>query len=139
MYISPCHSLTWSQLTLPPPRVLKSILYVFIPVLPLLPIVFVIKFSAQRPTLSYCSTIVQPHKIICCFLLLLCLLSILLHLPLPLLASLSFLEPAGGFLLIDEGSVQVFFLPEAFLDHPLPHTQHIYVTLLSRVTHICVL
>ena len=37
VYISPCHSLTLSQLTLPPPRVLKSILYVcvFIPVLPL--------------------------------------------------------------------------------------------------------
>ena len=37
VYISPCHSLTSSQLTLPPPRVLKSILYicVFIPVLPL--------------------------------------------------------------------------------------------------------
>ena len=36
-YICPCHSLTLSQLTLPPPRVLKSILYVcvFIPVLPL--------------------------------------------------------------------------------------------------------
>ena len=37
VYICPCHSLTLSQLTLPPPRVLKSILYVcvFIPVLPL--------------------------------------------------------------------------------------------------------
>ena len=37
VYISPCHSLTSSQLTLPPPHVLKSILYVcnFIPVLPL--------------------------------------------------------------------------------------------------------
>ena len=37
VYICPCHSLTQSQLTLPPPRVLKSILYicVFIPVLPL--------------------------------------------------------------------------------------------------------
>ena len=37
VYISPCHSLTSSQLTLPPPRVLESILYVcfFIPVLPL--------------------------------------------------------------------------------------------------------
>ena len=37
VYISPCHSLTSSQLTLPPPRVLKSILYicVYIPVLPL--------------------------------------------------------------------------------------------------------
>ena len=37
VYICPCHSLTSSQLTLPPPRVLKSILYicVFIPVLPL--------------------------------------------------------------------------------------------------------
>ena len=36
-YICPCHYLTLSQLTLPPPRVLKSILYicVFIPVLPL--------------------------------------------------------------------------------------------------------
>ena len=35
VYICPCHSLTSSQLTLPPPRVLKSILYVciFIPVL----------------------------------------------------------------------------------------------------------
>ena len=35
VYISPCHSLTSSQLTLPPPDVLKSILYlcVFIPVL----------------------------------------------------------------------------------------------------------
>ena len=37
VYISPCHSLTSSQLTFPPPHVLKSILYVcvFIPVLPL--------------------------------------------------------------------------------------------------------
>ena len=37
VYICPCHSLTLSQLTLPPPRVLKSILNVcvFIPVLPL--------------------------------------------------------------------------------------------------------
>ena len=37
MFICPCHALTSSQLTLPPPRVLKSILYicVFIPVLPL--------------------------------------------------------------------------------------------------------
>ena len=37
VYICPCHSLTLSQLTLPPPRVLKSILYVcvFISVLPL--------------------------------------------------------------------------------------------------------
>ena len=37
VYLCPCHSLTSSQLTLPPPRVLKSILYVciFIPVLPL--------------------------------------------------------------------------------------------------------
>ena len=37
VYISPCHSLTSSQLTLPPPCVLKSILYVcfFIPVLSL--------------------------------------------------------------------------------------------------------
>ena len=37
VYICPCHSLTSSQLTLPPPRVLRSILYVciFIPVLPL--------------------------------------------------------------------------------------------------------
>ena len=37
VYISPCHSLTSSQLTLPPPHALKSILYicVFIPVLPL--------------------------------------------------------------------------------------------------------
>ena len=37
MYICQCYSLTSSQLTLPPPRVLKSILYVciFIPVLPL--------------------------------------------------------------------------------------------------------
>ena len=37
MYICPCHSLTSSQLTLPTPHVLKSILYicVFIPVLPL--------------------------------------------------------------------------------------------------------
>ena len=37
VYISPCHSLILSQLTLPPPCVLKSILYVyvFIPVLPL--------------------------------------------------------------------------------------------------------
>ena len=36
VYISPRHSLTLSQLTLPPPHVLKSILYVcvFIPVLP---------------------------------------------------------------------------------------------------------
>ena len=37
VYICPCHSLTLSQLTLPPPHILKSILYVFIfiPVLPL--------------------------------------------------------------------------------------------------------
>ena len=37
IYMCPCHSLTSSQLTLPPPHVLKSILYVcaFIPVLPL--------------------------------------------------------------------------------------------------------
>ena len=37
VYICPCHYLTSSQLTLPPPRVLKSILYicVFIPVLTL--------------------------------------------------------------------------------------------------------
>ena len=37
VYICPCHSLTSSQLTRPPPRVLKSILYIciFIPVLPL--------------------------------------------------------------------------------------------------------
>ena len=37
VYISPCHSLTSSQLTLPPPHVLKSILYicVIILVLPL--------------------------------------------------------------------------------------------------------
>ena len=37
MYICQCYSLTSSQLTLPPPCVLKSILYVciFIPVLPL--------------------------------------------------------------------------------------------------------
>ena len=37
VYICSCHSLTPSQLTLPPPHVLKSILYVciFIPVLPL--------------------------------------------------------------------------------------------------------
>ena len=37
VYICPCHSLTLSQLTLPPPHVLKSILYVcvFIPALPL--------------------------------------------------------------------------------------------------------
>ena len=37
VYTCPCHSLTSSQLTLPPPCVLKSILYicVFIPVLPL--------------------------------------------------------------------------------------------------------
>ena len=37
MHICPCHSLTSSQPTLHPPRVLKSILYVciFIPVLPL--------------------------------------------------------------------------------------------------------
>ena len=37
VYICPCHSLTLSQLTLPPPRVLKSILYIciFIPDLPL--------------------------------------------------------------------------------------------------------
>ena len=37
VYICPCHSLISSQLTLPPPLVLKSILYVcvFIPVLPL--------------------------------------------------------------------------------------------------------
>ena len=36
VYICQCHSLTLSQLTLPPPRVLKSILYicVFVPVLP---------------------------------------------------------------------------------------------------------
>ena len=36
VYICPCHSLTLSQLTLPPPRFLKSILHVciFIPVLP---------------------------------------------------------------------------------------------------------
>ena len=37
VYIGPCHSLTSSQLTLPPPRFLKSIIYVcvFIPNLPL--------------------------------------------------------------------------------------------------------
>ena len=37
VYICPCHSLTSSQLTLPPPRVLKSILYIciFTHVLPL--------------------------------------------------------------------------------------------------------
>ena len=37
VYICPCHSLTSSQFTPPPPRVLKSILYIciFIPVLPL--------------------------------------------------------------------------------------------------------
>ena len=37
VYVCRCYSLTLSQLTLPPPRVLKSILYVcvFIPVLPL--------------------------------------------------------------------------------------------------------
>ena len=37
VYICPCHSLTSSQITLPPPRVLKSIRYIcgFIPVLPL--------------------------------------------------------------------------------------------------------
>ena len=37
IYISPCHSLSSSQLTLPPPCILKSILYVCIsiPVLPL--------------------------------------------------------------------------------------------------------
>ena len=37
VYICPCHSLTSSQFTLLPPRVLKSILYVyvFIPALPL--------------------------------------------------------------------------------------------------------
>ena len=37
VYICPCHSLTSPQLSLPPPNVLKSILYVcvFIPVLPL--------------------------------------------------------------------------------------------------------
>ena len=37
VYICPCHSLTSSQLPLPPPHVLKSILYIciFIPVLPL--------------------------------------------------------------------------------------------------------
>ena len=37
VYICPCHSLTLSQLNLPPPHVLKSIIYVciFIPVLPL--------------------------------------------------------------------------------------------------------
>ena len=37
VYICPCHSLTSSRLTRPPPRVLKPILYVcvFIPVLPL--------------------------------------------------------------------------------------------------------
>ena len=37
VYICPCHSQTLSQFTLPPSRVLKSILYVciFIPVLPL--------------------------------------------------------------------------------------------------------
>ena len=37
VFISPCHSLISSQLTLPLPRVLKSILYIcnFIPVLPL--------------------------------------------------------------------------------------------------------
>ena len=37
VYICPCHSLTSSQLTLPPPRVLKSILcvYIFFPALPL--------------------------------------------------------------------------------------------------------
>ena len=37
VYICPCHSFTSSQLTLPPPHVLKSILYIciFIPVLPL--------------------------------------------------------------------------------------------------------
>ena len=37
VYICPCHSLTSSQLTLPPPHVLKSIIYIciFIPALPL--------------------------------------------------------------------------------------------------------
>ena len=38
VYTSPCHSLTLSQLTLPPPCILKSILQqvcIFIPVLPL--------------------------------------------------------------------------------------------------------
>ena len=38
VYICPCHSLTLSQLTIPPPHILKSILQqvcVFIPVLPL--------------------------------------------------------------------------------------------------------
>ena len=49
VYICPCHSLTSPQLTLPPPHVLKSILYicVFIPVLPLgssAPVVFCFLF-----------------------------------------------------------------------------------------------
>ena len=45
----PCHSLTSSQLSLPPPCVLKSILYVcvFIPVLPLVPAHFNCVFSSQ--------------------------------------------------------------------------------------------
>ena len=48
VYICQCHSLTSSQLPLPPPRVLKSILYVcFIPVLPLVssePFSFLFRF-----------------------------------------------------------------------------------------------
>ena len=51
MYICPCHSLTSSQLTLPPTRVLKSILYICISI-PVLP-----------PLISLCmwSPIAPPH------------------------------------------------------------------------------
>ena len=52
MYICQCYSLTSSQLTLPPPRVLKSILYVcvFIPVLPLGSHAFGIIFAWPKVT-----------------------------------------------------------------------------------------
>ena len=57
VYVCQCYSLTSSQLTLPPPRVLKSILYVcvFIPVLPpgsSEPFVFFFRFHIY--VLSYC-------------------------------------------------------------------------------------
>ena len=48
VYICPCHSLTLSQLTLPPPRVLKSILYVSISI-PVLPLGCSEPFSFQIP------------------------------------------------------------------------------------------
>ena len=56
MYICPCHSLTSSQLTLPPPHVLKSILYVcvFIPVLPLGSSVPFFFFRFHMYVLAYC-------------------------------------------------------------------------------------